>query len=143
VDAWGIPAPHIDCAWSDNEHQMVAHMRQEIAAMVTAAGGQCLPLTDLFHMPGVAPWVRRLEKTMTPAAPPGYYIHEVGGARMGDRPATSVLNPDNQCWEAPNVLVTDGACWVSAGWQSPTLTEMAITARACDRIVDKFRRGDV
>ncbi|NER83284.1 MAG: GMC family oxidoreductase [Leptolyngbya sp. SIO1D8] len=143
VDAWGIPAAHIDCAWSDNEHQMVAHMCQEIQATVEAAGGQCLPLTELFHMPLLAGWVRRLEKTLTPAAPPGYYIHEVGGARMGNTPETSVLNVDNQCWEAPNILVTDGACWVSSGWQSPTLTEMAITYRACDRIAEKLRQGDI
>ncbi|MBE7382008.1 MAG: GMC family oxidoreductase [Leptolyngbya sp. SIO1E4] len=143
VDAWGIPAAHIDCAWSDNEHQMVAHMRQQIQATVEAVGGNCLSLTELFHMPLVAGWVRHLEKTLTPAAPPGYYIHEVGGARMGTTPNTSVVNVDNQCWEALNVLVTDGACWVSSGWQSPTLTEMAITARACDRIAEKLRRGDV
>jgi choline dehydrogenase-like flavoprotein len=139
VDAWGIPAAHIDCAWSDNEHRMVAHMRQQIAAMVAAAGGQCMGLADLFHIPLLSGWVRRTEKATTPAAPPGYYIHEVGGARMGTSPTNSVVNSDNQCWEAPNVLVTDGACWVSAGWQSPTLTEMAITARACNRIANKTR----
>ena len=143
VDAWGIPAAHIDCAWSDNEHQMVAHMSQEIQATVEAAGGQCYALTDLFHIPAIAPFMRRVEKKLTPAAPPGYYIHEVGGARMGTSPQNSVVNADNQCWEAPNVLVTDGACWTSSGWQSPTLTEMAITARACDRIVAKLRQGEL
>jgi choline dehydrogenase-like flavoprotein len=141
VDAWGIPAAHIDCAWSDNEHQMVAHMGHEIRAIVEAAGGECYRVTDLFRMPAIAPWIRRVEKTLTPAAPPGYYIHEVGGARMGTAPDNSVVNADNQCWEAPNVLVTDGACWPSSGWQSPTLTEMAITARACDRISEKLRQG--
>ncbi|WP_448561027.1 GMC oxidoreductase [Trichothermofontia sp.] len=143
LDAWGIPVAHIDCAWSPNEYKMVAHMRQHIQAIVDLIGGQCLHLTELFHFPLVADWVRWLETITTPAAPPGYYIHEVGGARMGTHPQTSVLNLDNQCWEAPNVLVTDGACWVSSGWQSPTLTEMAITARACDRITEKLRRGDV
>ncbi len=141
VDAWGIPAAHIDCAWSDNEHQMVAHMRQEIQATVAAAGGECYALSELFHMPAIAPLMRRVEKRLLPAAPPGYYIHEVGGARMGTSPKNSVVNADNQCWEAPNVLVTDGACWTSSGWQSPTLTEMAITARACDRIAEKLRQG--
>ncbi|MGD1862869.1 MAG: GMC oxidoreductase [Leptolyngbyaceae cyanobacterium] len=141
VDAWGIPAAHIDCAWSDNEHQMVAHMRQTIQATVEAAGGQCYAVTELFHMPAIAPWVQRVEKSLTPVAPPGYYIHEVGGARMGSSPQNSVVNADNQCWEAPNVLVTDGACWPSSGWQSPTLTEMAITARACDRVTAKLRHG--
>jgi choline dehydrogenase-like flavoprotein len=141
VDAWGLPAAHIDCAWSDNEQQMVAHMRQEIQATVEAVGGQCYALTDLYHMPAVAPFMRRVEKKLTPAGPPGYYIHEVGGARMGTSPRNSVVNADNQCWEAPNVLVTDGACWTSSGWQSPTLTEMAITARACDRVTSKLRHG--
>lgn len=143
VDAWGIPVAHIDCAWSANEHKMVAHMREQIQAIVALIGGQCLNLSELFHFPLLARWVRWQEKITAPAAPPGYYIHEVGGARMGTNPATSVLNADNQCWEAPNVLVTDGACWVSSGWQSPTLTEMAITARACDRIVEKLRLGDI
>ncbi|MGD1906213.1 MAG: GMC oxidoreductase [Leptolyngbyaceae cyanobacterium] len=141
VDAWGIPAAHIDCAWSDNEQQMVAHMRQEIQATVAAAGGECHALTELFHMPAIAPLMRRVEKNLQPAAPPGYYIHEVGGARMGTSPQNSVVNADNQCWDAPNVLVTDGACWTSSGWQSPTLTEMAITARACDLIAEKLRQG--
>jgi len=143
VDAWGIPAAHIDCAWSDNEHRMVAHMRQAIQETVEVAKGHCLSLADLFHLPAIAPWVRRQEKRLTPAAPPGYYIHEVGGARMGTSPDNSVVNADNQCWEAPNVLVTDGACWPSSGWQSPTLTEMAVTARACDRLVEKLRRGEL
>ena len=143
VDAWGIPVVHIDCAWSDNEHQMVAHMRQEIEATVEASGGQCYALTELFHMPAIAPLVRRTRQSLTPSAPPGYYIHEVGGARMGTSPQNSVVNADNQCWEALNVLVTDGACWTSSGWQSPTLTEMSITARACDRIAEKLRHGSL
>jgi choline dehydrogenase-like flavoprotein len=58
---------------------------------------------------------------------------------MGTSPANSVVNPYNQCWEAPNLLVVDGACWTSAGWQNPTLTEMAITARACDYIVKTLK----
>ena len=53
---------------------------------------------------------------------------------MGTSPQTSVLNQHNQCWDAPNVFVTDGACWTSSGWQSPTLTSMALTARASDYI---------
>jgi choline dehydrogenase-like flavoprotein len=75
------------------------------------------------------------------AAPPGFYIHEVGGAPMGTDPSHSVLNAQNQCWEAPNLLVTDGACWVSSGWQSPTLTMMAITVRACRLAAKALREG--
>ena len=143
VDAWGIPAAHIDCAWSENEHRMVDHMHSQIKEIVNQAGGKCMRLTDLFRVPVFAEYVRRIEETMAFAAPPGYYIHEVGGARMGTDPSNSVVNANNQCWEAPNLLVTDGACWVSAGWQSPTLTEMAITARACALIADELRRGTV
>jgi choline dehydrogenase-like flavoprotein len=65
------------------------------------------------------------------AAPPGYYIHEVGGAAFGCDERSSVLNSSNQLWRAPNVLVVDGACWPTSAWQSPTLTMMAISRRAC------------
>ena len=65
------------------------------------------------------------------APPPGYYIHEVGGAAMGHEENTSVVDRWNRLWRGPNVLVVDGACWPSSGWQSPTLTMMAITRRAC------------
>lgn len=134
TDAWGIPVPHIDCQWSDNEIAMVQHMHHTIEALVKQAGGRCMELTDLFHAPLVGPYLRKMEKILAFAAPPGYYIHEVGGARMGTSPQNSVVNPQNQCWEAPNVFVTDGACWTSSGWQSPTLTSMALTARACEFI---------
>lgn len=130
VDAWHIPVAHIDCNWSDNELEMVRHMHGVMEAIVKRAGGQCMGLTDLFHVPVLADYVRKLEDVMAFAAPPGYYIHEMGGACMGTTPQTSVLNRHNQCWEAPNVFVTDGACWTSSGWQSPTLTSMALTARA-------------
>jgi choline dehydrogenase-like flavoprotein len=59
---------------------------------------------------------------------------------MAGTPEEGVLNPWNQCWGASNVLVTDGACWPSAGWQSPTLTEMAITWRACEAAAARMRR---
>jgi choline dehydrogenase-like flavoprotein len=134
-DAWGIPTVHIDCAWSDNEYQMVAHMQKTITTLIEALQGQCLSITDLYHLPFLAKVIEQKEKTLTPVAPPGYYIHEVGGARMGPSPETSVVNPHNQCWDCPNLLVTDGSCWVSAAWQSPTLTEMAITARACHHLL--------
>ena len=69
--------------------------------------------------------------TREEAPPPGYYIHEVGGARMGSNQETSVVDPWNRLWSCKNVLVVDGACWPTSGWQSPTLTMMAITRRAC------------
>jgi len=57
------------------------------------------------------------------------------------RPEDGVLDPWNRCWRAPNLLLTDGACWPSSGWQSPTLTEMAITWRACERAAHDLVRG--
>lgn len=131
VDAWGIPVAHIDFTWSENDHQMLAHMQSEIRTLVDKAGGQCLSLAELVRAPGMTGVLRHLEERAMTAARPGFYIHEVGGAPMGSSPTNSVVNPFNQCWEAPNVLVVDGACWTTAGWQNPTLTEMAITARAC------------
>jgi choline dehydrogenase-like flavoprotein len=140
-DAWGIPVAHIDCAWSENEHRMLAHMRQEIADAIASLEGEPMNLTELFHFPVFGSFIERMEEIVAVIAPPGYYVHEVGGACMGTAPTNSVLNPYNQCWETPNLLVTDGACWTSAGWQSPTLTEMAITARACHYIVKEMRQG--
>ena len=66
--------------------------------------------------------------------PPGYYIHELGGAAMGDKEEESVVNRFNRIWRCKNVLVLDGACWPTSSWQSPTLTMMAITRRACLKI---------
>ena len=74
---------------------------------------------------------------------PGLCIHEVGTARMGDDPKTSVLNKFNQSWDVKNLFVTDGSCFVSQGCQNPTLTMMALTVRACDYIVEEFRRDNV
>ena len=74
------------------------------------------------------------------AAPPGYYIHELGGAPMAADPADGVLNPWNQLWRSPNLLVTDGSSWPSAGWQSPTLTSMALTWRACAHAAEELKR---
>jgi choline dehydrogenase-like flavoprotein len=77
------------------------------------------------------------------ACPPGFCIHEVGTARMGNDPKTSALNSWNQVWDSKNVFVTDGACFVSQGCQNPTLTMMAITARACDYLADQMKKGEI
>ncbi|MCT0199044.1 GMC family oxidoreductase [Synechococcus sp. CS-1325] len=133
VDAWGLPTPHIDCRWGENETRLVEHMQARMAAVVAAAGGRIAPLEDLFLVPLAEPLLRRAVALSDGAPPPGYYIHELGGARMAAAPEQGVLDRWNRCWQAPNLLVTDGACWPSSGWQSPTLTEMAITWRACER----------
>jgi choline dehydrogenase-like flavoprotein len=71
----------------------------------------------------------------------GAAIHECGGARMGSDPATSVLNEFNQSWDVPNLFVTDASCYVSNGMVGPTLTIMALTARACEYIAREHAQG--
>ena len=113
VDAWGVPALRVICAYSDNEKKM-----QE--DMVVSA-------TEMFEAMGA--------KTISPIKeenPPGLVIHETGTARMGRDRKTSVLNSHNQMWDVPNVFVTDGACMPSAANQNPSITYMALTARAAD-----------
>lgn len=141
-DAWGLPTPHIACRWGDNERRMVAHMHSRMETVVAAAGGTIAPIEELFVLPLLEPWIRSSLAVGAGPPPPGYYIHELGGARMADRPERGVVNPLNQCWGAADVLVVDGACWPAAGWQSPTLTEMAITWRACEAAAARLRRGD-
>jgi choline dehydrogenase-like flavoprotein len=70
-------------------------------------------------------------------------IHEMGTARMGTSPKNSVLNRNNQVWDAPNVFVTDGACMTSAGAVNPSLTYMALTARAADFAVGELNRRNI
>jgi choline dehydrogenase-like flavoprotein len=139
-DRWGIPAAHIDCEWKDADLALAAAARQAAREIVEAAGGVCAEVTDLFHTPGVTGHIRKMQKEWT-LSTPGMFVHEVGGARMGSDPRSSVVDADCRCWEVPNLLVTDGACWATSGWQNPTLTEMAITARACDRAARALRAG--
>ncbi|MEY4359066.1 MAG: hypothetical protein RLZZ631_552 [Cyanobacteriota bacterium] len=143
VDAWGIPIAHIDCRWGANEARMVAHMQARMQAVVQSAGGRIAPLHELFVLPLVEPLLRGSPALAPGAAPPGYYIHELGGAPMAAREEEGVLNRWNQLWRTPNLLVTDGSCWPSAGWQSPTLSEMAITWRACAHAAEGLRRGEL
>ena len=110
---------------------MVTHMQSTIADCIGAAGGTPASLPDLLHLPLVEPIIRGAMAVQDDAPPPGYYIHEVGGAPMGMREETSVVDRYNRLWRCRNVLVVDGACWPSSGWQAPTLTMMAITRRAC------------
>jgi choline dehydrogenase-like flavoprotein len=122
LDAYGISTLHIECTHGDNERAMAKDALATIQEMGQAAG---FTITYASNNP----------------APPGFCIHEVGTARMGDDPKTSVLNKYNQVWDMPNVFVTDGACFVSQGCQNPTLTMMAITARACDYLASEYKRG--
>ncbi len=122
VDNWGIPVLHIDAAFRDNERAMVDDMADTAAEMLEAAGAQNIQPHSQISVPGLG-------------------IHEVGTARMGDDPQTSFLNQWNQSHEVKNLFVTDGSCYPSSACQNPTLTLMALTARACDYIIEQRARG--
>ncbi len=130
-DPLGVPMPHISCRWGANEKAMVQDMQNTIEDCINVAGGASTSLADQLHLPLVKPLVGKALAAQEDAPPPGYYIHEVGGAPMGKSEEHSVVDRWNRLWRCPNVLVVDGACWPSSGWQSPTLTMMAITRRAC------------
>ena len=142
-DAWGIPIAHIDCRWRENEQRMVEHMQARMQAVVASGGGRIAPLPDLFVMPLIEPLVRGSLAMRPGAAPPGYYIHELGGAPMAASESEGVLNRWNQLWRTPNLLVCDGSAWPSAGWQSPTLTTMALSWRACEHAAEALKRGEL
>ncbi|MDH6196207.1 choline dehydrogenase-like flavoprotein [Mycobacterium frederiksbergense] len=137
-DAWGIPVARIECSHSQDEMKMVAHMKRMIPE-IAAAGG--LPI-DKNHDLGRGNMIFRMLRsrifTDYGAYWPGAAVHESGGARMGDKPDNSVLNPYCQCWDADNVFVTDGACFVSPGFQNHTLTMMALTVRTCQFIARDY-----
>jgi choline dehydrogenase-like flavoprotein len=123
-DRWGIPAVRIECEHSDNERAQIADAVDQCREMLAAAGCE-------IH--ATEPVVR----------PPGTAIHEVGTARMGHDPRTSVLDPHNRCWDADNLFVVDGACFASQGPQNPTLTMMALALRASEHIVKLLRRYEL
>ncbi len=124
VDAWGIPSLRIHCEWGDNERRVLREMATQAAEMLEAAG------------------VRDVEDFVEDN-PPGLTIHEMGTARMGRDPDTSVLNGWNQTWDVPNLFITDGACMTSSANQNPSITYMALTARAVDHAVDLITRGEL
>ena len=124
VDAWGIPALRINCVYSDNEKKMQDDMVVTATEMLEALGATNIrPYKD--------------------DNPPGLVIHETGTARMGRDPKTSVLNAHNQMWDVPNVFMTDGACMTSTANQNPSITYMALTARAVDYAVAQMKRRDL
>lgn len=123
VDAWGIPIAKIECAYGENERRMAADQFRTMTEVVEAVGMQP-------------------RQAHSELSPPGRSIHEVGTARMGDDPERSVLDPYNRSWDVENLFVTDGSCFVSSGYQNPTLTMMALTARACEHHVEKLSRRE-
>ncbi|MEW5979750.1 MAG: GMC family oxidoreductase [Acidobacteriota bacterium] len=124
VDAWGIPVLSINATWGDNELRMAKDIAETAEETFRAAGFEILSVTrSLWH--------------------PGASIHEVGTARMGHDPRTSVLNPFCQSHDIKNLFVVDGSCFVSSGNQNVTLTILALCDRACEYLVDEFRRGNL
>ena len=124
TDAWGIPAIKVDCKRGDNEEALGVDAAEQAKAMLEAAGAEDV-------------------RSNSSTAPPGFAIHEVGTARMGNDPKTSVLNKWNQTHDVKNLFVTDGSCFTSMSCVNPTLTMMALTARACDYIVEEHKRGNL
>ena len=120
-DDWGRPLVAIDCEFKENEKAMRVDMRETAKEFMEAAGFKNIVVNDTLSTPGNA-------------------NHEMGTARMGHDPKTSVLNKWNQMHEVPNVFITDGSCMSSSACQNPSLTYMALTARACDHAVEELKR---
>jgi choline dehydrogenase-like flavoprotein len=123
-DKWGLPVLKMDVEIKENEKKMRVDMMNDAKEMLEAAGVKNVYTYDSGYAPGQG-------------------IHEMGTARMGRDPKTSVLNGNNQVWDAPNVFVTDGACMTSASCVNPSLTYMALTARAVDFAVKELKKGNI
>jgi choline dehydrogenase-like flavoprotein len=123
-DKWGLPVLSMDAELKENEIKMRKDIVSELIAMFEAVGAK-----------NVNPWETYYSI--------GQGIHEMGTARMGKDPKTSVLNSNNQVWDAKNVFVTDGACMTSSACQNPSLTYMALTARAADFAVSELKKGNL
>ncbi len=123
-DKWGLPILAMDAVIRENEKKMRLDIVSEAREMLDIAGVKNITSWDRGHNVGDG-------------------IHEMGSARMGRDPKTSVLNEHNQVWDAKNVFVTDGACMVSSACQNPSLTYMALTARAANFAADELKKGNV
>ncbi len=125
LDPWGIPQLKVSVAYDDNDEKMIKDFHEQLTEMYTKAGFTNIKTHD------------------KPDKAPGLDIHEMGGVRMGKDPKTSMLNKWNQFHNCKNVFVTDGACMTSNSTQNPSLTFMAITARAADYAVKEFKKGNL
>jgi choline dehydrogenase-like flavoprotein len=123
-DKWGLPVLAMDAELKDNEKKMRKAIVEEAKAMFESAGVKNIRTWDNGHEIGDG-------------------IHEMGTARMGKDPKTSVLNAHNQVWDAKNVFITDGACMASSACQNPSLTYMALTARAANYAVEELKKGNM
>jgi len=123
-DAWGIPLLKTSVAYDDNDIKSMKDFTAQAEEMLTIAGCKDIRTHDTNQAPGLD-------------------IHEMGGVRMGRDPKTSLLNGWNQMHECKNVFVTDGSCMVSTSTQNPSLTFMAITARAANHAVEELKKGNI
>lgn len=121
-DAWGIPQLVVNVGYDDNDEKLIRDFLEQGRAMLEAAGCTNISSNDSGQAPGLD-------------------IHEMGGVRMGRDPKTSLLNSNNQLHQVPNVYVTDGACMTSTSTQNPSLTYMALTARAANHAVGQLKKG--
>jgi choline dehydrogenase-like flavoprotein len=124
-DKWGLPVLTMDAELQENELKMRKDIISELTAMFDVAG-----------IKNVTTWDSKVYAI-------GQGIHEMGTARMGRDPKTSVLNGNNQVWDALNVFVTDGACMTSSACQNPSLTYMALTARAAEFAVNELKKRNL
>lgn len=123
-DKWGIPQVLIDCKWGKNDLLMMEAMADDCVEVLETIGA------------------KNIQRTISDA-PPGLAIHEMGTARMGKDSNSSVLNGNNQCHDIPNLFVTDGACMASSSHQNPSLTYMALSARAANFAVERLKRKEL
>ena len=123
-DKWGLPVLSMDAGLKENELKMRKDIIKELVAMFEASGVKNITTWDKDYNIGQG-------------------IHEMGTARMGNDPKTSVLNSHNQVWDALNVFVTDGAAMTSSACQNPSLTYMALTARAAEFAVNELKKGNI
>ena len=123
-DKWGLPTVTFNATIKENERAMRKDMRQQAAEMLERSG-----FKDIYD------WEDKYVF--------GNGIHEMGTARMGHDPKTSVLNKFNQVHSVKNVYVTDGACMTSSGCQNPSITYMALTARAANHAVDELNKQNI
>jgi len=125
VDTFGIPVLRIHMQWGENERKMIPDMAESAAEMMEAAGAR-----------NIRPWT-------VPDRVPGYGIHEMGVARMGANPKTSVLSHYQQAWDVDNLFVMDAAGFTSGACQNPTLTIMALTVRSTDYLMEQMKTGEL
>jgi choline dehydrogenase-like flavoprotein len=124
VDRFGIPQVSFDFRWSDNELAIIEQIQADAQEMLLAAGAAEVSTFNAQKVGGSA-------------------IHEMGTARMGRDPAESVLNGFNQAHDVPNLFVTDGAAMTSSSCVNPSITYMALTARAVDYAVGLMEEGAI